>query len=333
MKGYITAVSLLPHELQVPLLVLDETIGGRVQEIRLRSGQAVSLGFGGEEWFVTAAGEVTARRACGVVCSEALLRQTTDRLLEYSVYAHWEELRRGFVTANGCRAGIAGTAVLDGGRVTGYRAINALCIRVKREHNGCAERLIPFLCDDHVHSALICSEPAGGKTSVLRDLALQLARRRLPVTVIDERGELSGGRPIVGCDVLCYTPKVVGIEQAVRCLAPRAVLLDELGDADELSAVYDGFLRGVPTIATVHARSWEELYRRDGLREMLERGVFEYLIQLHGRQAPGEIARVLRTEEWLHESVRSHDVVADGAWCRNDRTAHTETSHHHAVVV
>ncbi len=333
MKGYITAVSLLPHELQAPLLALDETVGGRVQEIRLRSGQAVSLGFGGEEWFVTVAGEATAQRACGVICSETLLRQTADRLLEYSVYAHSEELRRGFVTPSGCRVGIAGTAVLDGGTVTGYRAINALCIRVKREHNGCAERLMPFLCDDDVHSALICSEPAGGKTSVLRDLALQLAHRRLPITVIDERGELSGGRPLDGCDVLCYTPKAVGIEQAVRCLAPRAVLLDELGDADELSAVYDGFLRGVPTVATVHARSWEELYRRDGLRDMLERGAFEYLIQLRGRQAPGEIARVLRTEEWLHEGVRGHCVATDGAWCRNDRTANTEISHCHAVVI
>ncbi len=333
MKGYITAVSLLPHELQVPLLALDETIGRLVQEIRLRAGQVVSLGLGGEEWFVTVAGEVTAQRACGVVCSEALLRQTADRLLEYSVYAHWEELRRGFVTASGCRVGIAGTAVLEGDVVSGYRAINALCIRVKREHDGCAKGLMPFLCDDHVHGALICSEPAGGKTSILRDLAVQLICRRLPITVVDERGELSGGRPLVGCDVLRYTPKAVGIEQAVRCLAPRAVLVDELGDADELSAVYDGFLRGVPTVATVHARSFEELYRRDGLRDMLESGVFDYLIQLRGRKAPGEIARVLRTEEWLHESLRSYDVAADRAWHRHDRTAHAEASHCHAVVI
>ncbi|MBQ9860938.1 MAG: hypothetical protein IJO75_01625 [Clostridia bacterium] len=333
MNGYITAVSLLPKELQVPLLLLDKTVGSRVQEIRLRSGQAVSLGFGGEEWFVTAAGKTTGQRACGIVCSEALLRQTADRLLEYSVYAHWEELRRGFVTAGGCRVGIAGTAVLDSGAVAGYRAISALCIRVRREHDGCAERLMPFLCDDGVHSALICSEPAGGKTSVLRDLATQLAQRRLPITVIDERGELSGGRSLLGCDVLCYTPKAAGIEQAVRCLAPRAVLLDELGDADELSAVYDGFLRGVPTVATVHARSFEELYRRDGLRDVLERGVFEYLIQLHGRQAPGEIAQVLRTEEWLRENVRNRGIAADGFWSRIDRAAHFETPRQHAVVV
>lgn len=333
MNGYITAVSLLPDELQEPLLLLDEAVGGCVQEIRLRSGQAVSLGFDGQEWFVTVSGGVTAQRACGIMCSEAQLRQTADRLLEYSVYAHREELRRGFVTVSGCRVGISGTAVLDDGAVTGYRTINGLCIRVKREHDGCAETLMPFLCDDNVHSALICSEPAGGKTSVLRDLAVQLACRRLPITVIDERGELSGGKPLVGSDVLCYTPKAVGVEQAVRCLAPRAILLDELGDTNELSAVYDGFLRGVPTVATVHARSFEELCRRDGMRDMLERGVFEYLIQLHGRQAPGKILRVLRTEEWLHENVRNRCTIGDGSWCRNDCTEHAETPHHHAVIV
>ncbi len=333
MNGYITAVSLLSDELKVPLLLVDKTVGSRVQEIRLRSGQAVSLGIGGEEWFVTAAGQTTGQRACGIACDEEMLRQTVDRLWEYSVYAHREELRRGFVAAGGCRVGIAGTAVLDSGAVTGYRAISALCIRVRREHDGCAKALMPFLCDDAIHSALICSEPAGGKTSMLRDLALQLAHRRLSVTVIDERGELSGGRSLVGCDVLCYTPKAVGIEQAVRCLAPRAVLLDELGDADELSAVYDGFLRGVPTVATVHARSFEELYRRERLRDVLERGAFEYLIQLHGRQAPGEIAQVLRTEEWLRENIRNCSIAADGPWRRIDRAVYSETPCQHAVLV
>lgn len=333
MEGYIAAVSLLPRELQAPLLSLSETVGVRVQEIRLRAGQTVSLGLGGEEWFVTAKGEIAANRAYGVVCSEALLRQTTDRLLQYSVYAHREELRRGFVTVGGCRVGIAGTALLENGVLLGYRVIDALCIRVKREHGGCAEALLPFLCNDDVHSALICSEPAGGKTSILQDLAVQLARRRLPITVIDERGELSGGTALVGCDVLRYTPKSVGIEQAVRCLAPRAVLLDELGDATELAAVYDGFLRGVPTIATVHARSLHELHCRDGLRNMLERGVFEYLIQLHGRRSPGKIARVLRTEEWLRESTRSNSTVTGGDRCGDDGATYAETTYCRAVVV
>lgn len=333
MDGYKAAVSLLPHALQTPLLALDSAVSRCVQELRLRAGQAVSLGFGGEEWFVEDSGEVTAKREDGIVCSEGLLRQTVDRLLEYSVYAHQEELRRGFVTAGGCRVGIAGTAVTERGHITGYRAISALCIRVARGHAGCAETLMPFLCDNGIHSALICSEPAGGKTSILRDLAAQFARRRLSVTVIDERGELSGGGMLFGCDVLCYTPKPAGIEQAVRCLAPRAVLLDELGDADEMMAICDSFLRGVPTIATVHLRTPGELYQREGLRDMLERGVFDYVVLLCGRQAPGCIAQVLRTEDWLHERHRSDHSVVDGTRYRHECAAHAGASDGDVVAV
>ncbi len=332
-KGYTAAVSLLPHVLQGPLLQVDASVSRRVQELRLRAGQAISLGFEGEEWFVTENGKVTAQRENGVVCDEGSLRRIVDRILEYSVYAHQEELRRGFVTSGGCRVGIAGTAIIDGGQITGYRAISALCIRVAREHKGCAKTLLPLLCENGVHSALICSEPAGGKTSILRDLASQLADRRLSVTVIDERGELSAGGALSGCDVLCYAPKAPGIEQAIRCLAPRVVLLDELGTADELAAVCDGFLRGVPMIATAHLRTPEELYRRDGLRSVLERGVFDYVILLCGRHTPGHIAQVLRTEEWLRERDRSGRGAADGARYRTGSTAHTGASDRDADAV
>lgn len=325
MDGYAAAVALLPRVLQIPLLAVDRAVAYRVQEIRLRAGQAVSLGLGGEEWFVTDNGNIVIQREKGMICSEGLLRQTADRVLEYSVYAHQEEVRRGFVTAGGCRVGIAGNAVTENGRVTGYCGISALCIRVARSHEGCAKTLMPFLCDNDVHSALICSEPAGGKTSILRDIALQLARRRFSVTVIDERGELSGTGELGGCDVLCYTPKAVGIEQAIRCLAPRAVLLDELGDMDELLAVRDGFLRGVPTIATIHAQEWDELYKRKGLRDVLACGAFEYLILLCGRHAPGSIAQVLRTEDWLYERNRSDRGVTDGTRCRHECAARVGT--------
>lgn len=321
MDGYETAVSLLPQEYHAPLLLLREATRCRVQEIRLRAGQAVALGLGGEEWYVTAAGGLTTARTEGILCDAARLQQTAERLYQYSAYAHKEELSRGFITAKGCRVGIAGTAVVENGHVRGYRALTALCIRVARAHNGCAASLVPLLCDGGAHSALLCGEPASGKTCMLRDLALSFAKRRLPVTVVDERGELSACGELHGCDVLCYAPKAAGLLQAVRCLAPRAVLLDELGDGDELEAVSEGALRGVPTIATVHCRTPHELWRREGMRAALERGVFEYVIVLKGRAAAGQIACVLRTEDWLYEMARGGAVVNNGTGSRVFGTA------------
>ena len=76
----------------------------------------------------------------------------------------------------------------------------------------------------------LIGNPNCGKTTLLRDLAAQLAARRYRVAVVDERGELSWEDTLKGCDVLRGYPKAVGIRQAVRCLAPDYILLDELGD-------------------------------------------------------------------------------------------------------
>ena len=310
MDGYRAAVSLLPTALSSYLWRVSPAIGGKVQEIRLRAGQAVALGFDGKEWVLRQDGTVSDCVADGVCCCQEWLHDAAQRLVQYSPHSHTEELRRGFVTANGCRVGIAGTAITEHGTVTGYRAIDSLCLRVARVHAGCARPLLPILCNGGtVHSALLCGEPSCGKTSMLRDLAVQLTRQRLSVAVIDERGEIAGAHPLVGCDVLRYVPKPIGIEQAVRCLSPQVLLFDELGEQDEIFAVRDSALRGVPSIATVHGRSVDELYRRRALREALQDGVFEYLVLMHGRTRPGRVAQIVRTGD--RERERNRDSLVD----------------------
>lgn len=313
MVGYRNAVSLLPPALQTPLLRVPETVASRVQEIRLRAGQPVSLGIGGVLRYVTVYGSAAEDARSALLCDDAWILQTIERITHHSVYAYHDTLRDGYVTANGCRVGLAGTAVTEEGRIRGYREWTALCIRVARRHDGCADSLLPYLYDRNgVHSALLCGEPSCGKTSLLRDLALQLAARRLAVSVVDERGEIAESGMLSGCDILSGTPKTVGVEQAVRCLAPRVVLLDELGDATEWRAVSDAAHRGVPTIATMHARSPRELLVRDGVPALLKGGLFEYLIVLDGRERPGTIQTVLKTEVWLREMVRSVSGDTDG---------------------
>ena len=307
MVGYENAVKLFPESLQSVLLSVDRRLWPRVQEIRLREGQAVAVGIGGQVWYIRRDG-VLSERTDGYPCEASVLQQVIDRLVSYSIYAHDDQLRLGFLTARGCRVGIAGTAVTERGMVTGYRHIQSVCVRVSREHRGCADRVAHVLCDG-VHSGLIYGEPSGGKTSLLRDLAAAFAQRRIPVTVVDERGEL--GR-CEGCDVLVGTPKSYGILQAVRCLAPCAVLVDELGDGDELEAVREAALRGVPIIATVHCRTPLELCRRGGIRGLLEDNVFDYMIGLDGRRTPGSVSRILRVEEWWYEMDRRTVGMCNG---------------------
>lgn len=320
MVGYRNAVSLLPSALQTTLLRVPESVASRVQEIRLRTGQPIALGVGGTLRFLTESGALCEEAQEALVCEARWLIQTVERITQYSAYAYRDTLRDGYVTTNGCRVGLAGTAITENGQVTGYRDWNAVCIRVARRHDGCATSLLPYVYDRNgTHSALLCGEPSCGKTSLLRDLALQLATYRLAVSVIDERGEIAENGTLRGCDVLCGTPKTVGVEQAVRCLAPRVVLLDELGDATEWRAVNDAARRGVPTIATMHARSPRELLARDGAQVLLKGGLFEYLIVLEGRERPGAIQTILKTEVWLRETVRSTFSDADGCGDRITR--------------
>ncbi len=301
-NGWHTVCSLLPEPLGRALNALPPGVRFQVQEIRLRAGQAVTVGIRGTEQVITPAGMVSTCAAEGLFCPEEWLRQVVDRVCDHSVYAHQEELRCGFFAApGGCRIGIAGTAVTENGRVISYRNLTSLCIRVAREHRGCAAALAEQLCRGGVvHSALLCGEPSSGKTSLLRDLLRELTARRLSVTAVDERGELTGG-VAVGCDILRGTPKAVGVEQAVRCLAPRAVVFDELGGAEELHAVRQALHSGVAVITSVHAGTAAEVLRREGVRELLYSGAFAYVGILRGCCAPGELSRLIRVEEWLNE--------------------------------
>lgn len=320
MDSYQNAIAYLPGVLRAPLERVPAAIRETVQEIRLRAGMPVLLSSPRGEWTVDQTGQAVLFSGQGIPgkwlsCDRGQLADTFQALCEYSVHAHQQELRQGYIsTKTGCRAGVAGTAVVENGEIVSLRAVTSLCIRVARPHEGCAAGLARRLtAGGGVHSALICGEPSSGKSSLLRDLARQLSQggtgRCYRVTVVDERGELSGVRfldgrsPLEGCDVLLYAPKPQGIQQAVRCLAPDAVLFDELGTEAETEAVTAGLHSGVAALASAHCRDKASLLRRPAIRRALENGAFDYVVMLTGRERPGGIAGIYETEEWLHEDT------------------------------
>lgn len=146
--------------------------------------------------------------------------------------------------------------MVEDGAVVSVRTLTSLCIRVARSHNGCADELKRLLDRDGLRGMLICGEPSSGKSSLLRDLARQLADDGRRVAVVDERGELSGHLPLPRCDVLKGYPKPEGIQQAVRCLAPDVVIFDELGTGEETDAVCAGLNAGVTAIASAHGAGY-----------------------------------------------------------------------------
>ena len=279
----------LPTEWVTALIGLPPAQRERAQELRLRADQPVTVSLPEGERYLGPAG-LTELRSPGVYfCDRSRLERLFLGFCEDAVYAHEWELQQGYLAVpGGLRVGVAGTAVVEEGQVRSVQAVTSLCVRLPRRVSGCAAALQDWLfCDGRPMNTLLVGEPSGGKTTLLRDLALRLAADHRRVAVVDERGELSGGDGLPGCDVLRGYPKAVGIRQAVRCLAPEIVLFDELGDEAEVRAVAACAHAGVAVVASLHGHSLGELACRPLSRLLIYRQTFARWILLAGRDRPG----------------------------------------------
>ena len=259
-----------------------------IQEIRLRADAPVVVSLAHGERFLTGHGLSLVRQSDVFFCSRRQLEACFFAFCGHSVYAHQWELEQGYIAVEGgIRVGVAGTAVVCNGTVSSVQNVTALCIRLPRRVAGCARPLVPLVAEGE--NTLLVGPPSCGKTTLLRDLAVQLSACHRRVAVVDERGELSWEDTLKGCDVLRGYPKAVGIRQAVRCLAPDYILLDELGDGAEIQAVADCAHAGVAVVATMHGYHPVQMAAQPVVRELIGRRIFTRWIFLEGRDRPGQI--------------------------------------------
>lgn len=258
-----------------------------VQEIRLRVGQPVGLSTPYGERLLAASGVCALLQRDVLTCSQEQLDGCFMRLCDQSVYAYEAELQQGFITIEGgIRVGVAGTAV-GAPTVRTVTRITSLCIRLPRAHKGCSAPLLPYIeREGCLYSTVLVGEPSSGKTTLLRDIAATLATRGYRVTVVDERGELGGVTALGGCDVLARYPKPLGIRQAIRTLAPQAVIFDELGDPQEVEAVAECANAGVAVICSMHGDAPETVACRQTVQTLVRGGVFDGWLFLAGRRTP-----------------------------------------------
>jgi len=315
--AFLTAASYLPDSLRLPVRSIPPDEAALVHEIRLRANAPLTLSCTDGEFYLTGSGKRTSIRQPGVAtCTAEDVTDCVRRLCDYSLHTHQEQWRQGYVSAHGCRAGIGGTVVTECGRPVSFREMRSVCLRVARVHPGCAKPLLPYLiADGRVQSAVLCGAPSSGKTSLLRDLACQLATgfsgRRFRVAVVDERGELDIDGCLAECDLLTGIGKAEGLMQAVRCLAPDAVLFDEWSTREEALAVQNAAACGVAVITTCHSPTLAALYRRPAAREWLLSGTVTWAVELAGHTAPGEMAHIREVGRWVHE-MDGADLLSAG---------------------
>ena len=241
---------------------------GTIREIRLRAGRRSSLFVGGRTVPLS------------VVLSDDEVTGFVRTLSGGSLYAYRDCLSEGYLPLDdGSRAGISGDFFTEGGRVVGVRRVRSVVIRVARAVPGAgalAERV--FRRDGCRLGLLVFAPPGGGKTTVLRDLALRLSSGASPlrVAVVDCRGELSGdwyGRGAC-VDLLVGCPKAEGIAIATRTLSPDVILVDEIGGAEEVAAIRAVESGGVPIVATAHGTSLARLAHDSPISPLIRAGIF-----------------------------------------------------------
>lgn len=197
-----------------------------------------------------------------------------------SQYSPWcaSTASLGYLTARGGhRIGICGRASVKDGAMSGFQSIESLCIRVNRDICGISGGL------PDQGSLLILGAPGTGKTTLLRDYIRRLSHTSV-VSVVDERGELfpqgisRGGN----VDILTGCTKAVGMETVLRVMNPEYIAVDEITSLADCDAIIHCAYCGVRLLATAHAGSLEDLKKRPAYRPILESGIFEHIVLMHG---------------------------------------------------
>ena len=225
--------------------------------------------------------------------SSVCLRQAaTKNDIDYiinaaSEYSPWSAATtaQGYITAKGGhRIGICGTAVVKGGKMTGFSQTSSVCIRVARDFGGIAKNLLNIN-----ESILIIGPPGSGKTTLLRDLIREKADNgQGSVAVVDEREELFPTNRGQVCfdtgkqtDIIRGCTKSEGIMIVLRSMNPHWIAVDEITAKEDCDALLHAGWCGVRLLATAHAASVSDLMSRPVYQSIVKYGLFNAVVALN----------------------------------------------------
>lgn len=261
----------------------------QIEEIRLRCNAPLTIGIGGESCFITPDGGMTNYEDNAYKVSSEEVGEAFGKVCENSIYAHLDEIRRGFITLHGGhRVGICGKAVCEKERIITISEVSSLNFRIARQIIGVADGIIDEIVKGcNVTSTLIIAKPQMGKTTVLRDVIRQVSNRGFKCGVADDRGEIAAmykGIPAnnIGAqtDIIDGAPKAEAIEMLLRTMSPKVIATDEVATKEEAVAISSAFGTGVNIIATAHGEDLNEVKQRPCISELLNMGVFKQIIIL-----------------------------------------------------
>ncbi|MEA4891817.1 MAG: stage III sporulation protein AA [Peptococcaceae bacterium] len=306
-------LELFPREVREKLVSGHEILGKTTCEIRIRSGQPLTMAaldrqiyWQGRQWRSWPAAGLREEGTAPLILPEEMERLWLQ-ITQGSQYRLEREMQNGYLTLpGGHRLGFCGRAVTEEGRIKTMRDIACLNLRLARQIKGGLEPWLPLLLKEgNWCSCLLVGPPLGGKTTLLREL-IRLASTGVAgadagqaeavagvnVSLVDERSELAGtyqGQAQFDLgprtDVLDACPKAEGMLLMIRSMGPQILAVDEIGKPEDLKALETALACGVRVFATIHGSGLEEICRRPGIAGLLKQGFFDRLILLERRKA------------------------------------------------
>ncbi len=260
------------------------------EEIRLRSDRRPTLLIRGAE-----------RPFSPETVKENDLLRILEKATGASLHAAQGALSEGYVNYRGIRLGVCGAAAMKTGETSVFHRVTSLAIRIPRERKGICAELIDGLLEEGYENTLVIGRPGAGKTTLLRELIRRLSDAGYRVGVADERNELSaldgeGATFDLGrcSDVLSGLPKGKAALMLLRGMNPGIIAMDEISREEDLEILFRLCGCGVGILASLHAAGKEDLRKRRGYAELLEKQLFSRLLFVQNSGAE----RSYRLEKW-----------------------------------
>ena len=258
-------------------------------EIRLRRGFPVKVKVGIKDFYLTK-DKLTVNRNDAIICEDKHICEIINNVTKRSIYAFNDRIKKGYLTfGNGIRIGLAGECVYEHEIVHTIKNFTSLNIRLPHNVKGCSNLLLKkIVVENSIYNTLIVSPPMQGKTTILKDIAINLSNMNIgSVMIIDERGEFVGVKG-ENIDVIINSDKLFGFEYGIRSLSPRVVITDELQTEFDWKSVEKASNSGVNVIASCHAFDIFDVLKKD----YFTKGVFQRYVVLKTREKIGEIYKV-----------------------------------------
>lgn len=284
--------------IRTSLMKIPDKIKNNIQEICIRINSSIIIFTQNKSYFVGKNGEITPEDPKNLLISQNDILETMKILCNFSIYSYQNQIKEGFITLKGGhRVGISGTAVINNNEIINISDISSINFRISREVLGCSDRIFDKFGLD-IGGTLIIGPPSSGKTTILRDMARRLstsfeADKLIKVSIIDERREIAASyqgvpqRDIGFSDVLSGFPKAEGIIRAIRTLSPKIIICDEIGGVEDAEAIKKSLNSGVGIIASIHAKSTDEMANSFRIKNILSSGAIKRAVLLDSN--PGKI--------------------------------------------